>query len=166
MEDEGSSDPCVSNQNTRIASLRHARSTFTQARHEWDLESSSASSASTHVRSDHSGHSSLSNTYRGSRGTHVASQPGEWEASAIIGEKVIDGRKYYLVAWNPTLEPEENLGNMRDLIDEWRRNMVSAGRSPAISKRENNGNRNKGRPKRGRGRPRKDLLVDARNSAG
>jgi hypothetical protein len=66
MEDEGPSDSCVSNEKNRMASLRHTRSTFTQARQEWDLECSSASSASTHVRSEQSGHSSLSNTHGGS----------------------------------------------------------------------------------------------------
>jgi hypothetical protein len=72
-------------------------------------------------------------------------KPDQWEANAIIGEKIIDGRKYYMVAWNPTLEPEEDLANIQDLIEEWRRNMASAKRSAAISKRENDGNRDRGR---------------------
>jgi hypothetical protein len=46
------------------------------------------------------------------------SQLDEWDANEIIGENLIDGKNYYMVAWRPTLEPEENLGNMRDLIDE------------------------------------------------
>ena len=45
--------------------------------------------------------------------------PGEWEATKIIGEEVDNGKKYYMVVWKPTLEPEENLGHMRELIADW-----------------------------------------------
>lgn len=46
--------------------------------------------------------------------------PDEWEASEIIGEEVQDGVQYYMVAWMPTLEPEGNLGHMKELIEEWK----------------------------------------------
>jgi hypothetical protein len=39
-----------------------------------------------------------------------------------------------MVASNPNLEPDEDLGNMRDLIDEWRRNMqAQSARQPSRS---------------------------------
>ncbi|KAH8752225.1 hypothetical protein F5883DRAFT_691637 [Diaporthe sp. PMI_573] len=63
---------------------------------------------------------------------------GSGELECVFGFYTY-GRKYYMVAWNPTLEPEEDLGNMRDLIEEWRRNMASAKRSPAISKLKTQG---------------------------
>jgi hypothetical protein len=42
----------------------------------------------------------------------------EWEAVEIIGEKMIEGKRYYRVDWKPTLEPEENCVNMGELIEE------------------------------------------------
>jgi hypothetical protein len=80
--DEERSSLSVSSQKNRLASLRHKRSSFPQARQEPALESSSASSAFTQVRGEQSGHSFLSNTHgESSQGMHVVSQPDEWEAN-------------------------------------------------------------------------------------
>ncbi|KAH8742775.1 hypothetical protein F5883DRAFT_656385 [Diaporthe sp. PMI_573] len=82
--------------------------------------------------------------------------PHDWEATGILGETIVNGKKHYWitwaptitddlekikksvkrwnaavseiaaggkklfwVAWPPTLEPEDNLGNMRELKREW-----------------------------------------------
>jgi len=97
--------------------------------------------------------------------------PGEWEADDIVGEEVIGGVRHYMVNWKPTLEPEGNLGNMRELIEKWERN--KAGMGPREEQRKGGSGINRqgsavrvrrtrvGKTgstgaRRGRGRPRKD----------
>ncbi|KAK7212025.1 hypothetical protein V2G26_019203 [Clonostachys chloroleuca] len=98
----------------------------------------------------------------------------EWQADGIIGEKMIDGRLYYRVDWRPTLEPEENCVNMRELIDEWNKlktrrrkgGKTTGSRTPqlaqeagvskkATNRRGGKKSNSKDSTKRPRGRPRK-----------
>lgn len=43
----------------------------------------------------------------------------DWEVSDILGKKVVDGEVQYLVDWRPTLVPEHELGNAKELVDEF-----------------------------------------------
>lgn len=42
----------------------------------------------------------------------------QWKVKKIIGEEVMNGRRYYLVDWAPTLEPASNVS--KDLVKEWK----------------------------------------------
>ncbi|KUI63337.1 hypothetical protein VM1G_12089 [Cytospora mali] len=69
----------------------------------------------------------------------------EWEVLDIVGKEVIDNEVFYMIAWKPTLEHVDNLGNMKELIQDW-------------EQRQARRRRNKTAPKQGikkRGRPRK-----------
>ena len=93
--------------------------------------------------------------------------PGEWEAAEIIGEEVQDGVQHYVVVWKPTLEPEDNLGHLKELIEEWKAKVRALGEKErsgsGINKpgtdgksRIKKGRAGSGGAKRGRGsRPRK-----------
>lgn len=100
----------------------------------------------------------------------------EWEAFEIIGERMINGKRYYRVDWKLTYEPEENCVSMRELIEEWKKSKIrrrkggkrtgsqtvqlaqEAGVSKKATKSHGQGkmsNNNKDSIKRPRGRPRK-----------
>jgi hypothetical protein len=42
----------------------------------------------------------------------------QWIVKKIIGEKVTGGVRYFLVDWEPTLEPVSNVS--KDLVKEWK----------------------------------------------
>ncbi|KAK7229622.1 hypothetical protein V2G26_001792 [Clonostachys chloroleuca] len=98
----------------------------------------------------------------------------EWEAVEIIGEELINGKLHYTVEWKPTFEPEEDCGNMSELVEEWKKSKTrrqkggkrtgsrtarlaqEAGVSKKVTKRhEGKKSNNKDSTKRPRGRPRK-----------
>lgn len=88
--------------------------------------------------------------------------PGEWEASQIVGEEVKDNETHYWVNWQPTLEPERNLGHMADLIADWKeraaRSRPRAQRPRKIRiKLQTQPSVPQKVAKRGRGRPRKQI---------
>jgi hypothetical protein len=159
-EYENLSTSSLTQQRKSMASTQHKKNNVNDAG-QWDLDHLRASSTSSSVLSDDHEHTSLSITSDGSLLGNATFERDDWEANAIIGQKCIEGRMYYLVAWKPTFEPEENLSNMRALIDEWNQNVESAKRS-TIRGLRSNGNRNtfrndkiETRPNRGRGRPRR-----------
>lgn len=87
---------------------------------------------------------------------------GEWEAFKIIGEETIHDVKHYMVAWKPTLEPENNLGHLAALISEWKKSTSAAPsrvqpRGPRKIRIKLRTGQSDGNVvhKRGRGRPRK-----------
>ncbi|KAH8659419.1 hypothetical protein BGZ61DRAFT_540230 [Ilyonectria robusta] len=43
----------------------------------------------------------------------------EWDVRRIIGEKWVDGIKYYAFDWKPTWVPEHDAENAEELIQEW-----------------------------------------------
>uniref|UniRef100_A0A8H7K1D6 Chromo domain-containing protein n=1 Tax=Bionectria ochroleuca TaxID=29856 RepID=A0A8H7K1D6_BIOOC len=48
----------------------------------------------------------------------------EWQAVKIIGEDLIHGKLHYTVEWKPTTVPEEDCGNMRESVEEWKRSQT------------------------------------------
>ncbi|KAK7219092.1 hypothetical protein V2G26_007095 [Clonostachys chloroleuca] len=46
---------------------------------------------------------------------------GEWEATEIIGEELINGKLYYTVKRKPTAVLEDDCGNMSELVGEWKK---------------------------------------------
>ncbi|KAK7219022.1 hypothetical protein V2G26_007025 [Clonostachys chloroleuca] len=48
----------------------------------------------------------------------------EWGAVEIIGEELINGKLYYIVEWKPTAVPEEDRGNMSELVEEWKKSKI------------------------------------------
>ncbi|KAK3365124.1 hypothetical protein B0T24DRAFT_598427 [Lasiosphaeria ovina] len=55
--------------------------------------------------------------------------PGGWEGQVIVGEEIIHGEWYYMVVWKPTLEPEGNLANMRELVAKWKAKVQASGQN-------------------------------------
>jgi hypothetical protein len=45
----------------------------------------------------------------------------EWEATEIIGEELINGKLHYTVKWIPTTVPEDDCGNMSELVGKWKK---------------------------------------------
>jgi hypothetical protein len=43
----------------------------------------------------------------------------DWDVRDILGKKVVDGKVHYLVDWRPTLVLEDELGNVKELVDEF-----------------------------------------------
>ena len=43
----------------------------------------------------------------------------DWEVNDILDKMVVDGEVQYLVDWCPTLVPEHELGNAKELVDEF-----------------------------------------------
>jgi hypothetical protein len=49
----------------------------------------------------------------------MADADPDWEVCDILGKKVVDGKVHYLVDWRPTLVLEDELGNAKELVDEF-----------------------------------------------
>ncbi|KAK7219319.1 hypothetical protein V2G26_007322 [Clonostachys chloroleuca] len=99
----------------------------------------------------------------------------EWEAIKIIGEELINEKLHYTLEWEPTAVPEEDCGNMSELVEEWKKSKTrrrkggkrtgsrtaqlarEAGVSKKATKSHGQGKKsnNKDSTKRPRGRPRK-----------
>ena len=43
----------------------------------------------------------------------------DWEIRDILGKKVVNSKVHYLVDWRPTLVLEDELGNAKELVDEF-----------------------------------------------
>ena len=43
----------------------------------------------------------------------------DWPVEEVIGEEMIDGKKYYWVVWEPSLVSEADAANSKRLIEEW-----------------------------------------------
>ncbi|KAK8093418.1 hypothetical protein PG997_000103 [Apiospora hydei] len=52
--------------------------------------------------------------------SHVVLQRCDQWLGTIIGEEAVDGATQYRVQWEPTFEPEGNLVNMGELLQEWK----------------------------------------------
>ncbi|KAK8106581.1 hypothetical protein PG999_009940 [Apiospora kogelbergensis] len=52
--------------------------------------------------------------------SHVVLQRCDQWLGTIIGEEVVDGATHYRVQWEPTFEPDSNLVEMAELLQEWR----------------------------------------------
>jgi hypothetical protein len=42
-----------------------------------------------------------------------------WPVSEILGEEVKDGKLHYLIRWQDTLEPAENIEHLTDVVKDW-----------------------------------------------
>jgi transposase InsO family protein len=61
----------------------------------------------------------------------------EWDVERIIGRRTVDGKIEYQVQWagydDPTWEPEENVANSKDLVDEFEAGIDSKGMPPPLA---------------------------------
>ncbi|CAH0025659.1 unnamed protein product [Clonostachys rhizophaga] len=48
----------------------------------------------------------------------------EWEAIKIIGEELINEKLHYTLEWELTAVPEEDCGNMSELVEEWKKSKI------------------------------------------
>jgi hypothetical protein len=89
------------------------------------------------------------NTGKSQGGIAVIDPDQEWEIRNIVGRKIVGGQVQYLVEWQTTRICESDLGNSRELIDEFEADLKQ-GQQEVISR--SNGLDN-GKPKKRRGRP-------------
>ena len=61
---------------------------------------------------------SLDNQEEALQGKDDPLPPDQWKVKKIIGEEVMGGVRYYLVDWEPTLEPASHVS--RDLVRVWK----------------------------------------------
>lgn len=64
--------------------------------------------------------------------------PDQWIVKKIIGEKVTGGVRYFLVDWEPTLEPASNVS--KDLVKEWKDQKAKM-QAPGMKRNRGSGNK-------------------------
>lgn len=70
----------------------------------------------------------------------------EWEVIQILGEKEVDGIKYYAFDWKPSWIPEHDAENAKELIQAWQEQKAKG--QKRVHRKRNTTRRTGGRGKR------------------